>query len=121
MQVAKLLVRSANVAQLEQELSEKELLLLSEIGLDQIPSASSFVSYVAEQYGLSQSGVWYILKKLKQKRVVDFTEKGEGQKPLTLTELGVRAFRQQRSGPTYAPAPAQQRNAVGHTVLPGLY
>ena len=105
MQVAKLLVRSALEAQQELCFNDKELLVLSEIGLNQVPSATSFVEYVAGEYGLSPSGIWYTLKKLKQKRVVDFTEKGEGLKPLALTELGVRIFRQQRSTPIYVPQP----------------
>ena len=120
MQVAKLLVRNSEDAQPAPVLSEKELVLLSEIGLDQIPSASSFVSFVSEQYGLSQSGVWYILKKLKQKRVVDFTEKGEGQRPLALTGLGIKEFRQARNGQYGTPVAAQSNSTV-RPVLPGLY
>lgn len=103
MQVAKLLVRSAMEVQPEPRFNDKERLLMAEIGLDQIPSATSFVEYVSESYGLSASGVWYTLKKLKQKRVVDFTEKGEGYKPLALTEVGKRVCRQQSRPPLYAP------------------
>ncbi len=103
MQVAKLLVRSALEVQPELRFNDKERLVLGEIGLDQIPSATSFVEFVSGEYGLSASGVWYTLKKLKQKRVVDFTEKGEGYKPLALTELGKKVCRQQRNAPAYVP------------------
>lgn len=90
MQVAKTIVREASAGVKLVPISEKELIILSEIGLDDIPTATSFVEYMAEKYGLSASGVWYTLKKLKEKRVVDFTEKGRGEenKPLSLTAYG---------------------------------
>jgi|GEM_PF-1292827 hypothetical protein len=88
MQVAKTIVREASAMQKPVQISEKELILLSEIGLEAIPTATSFVEYIAEKYSLSASGVWYTLKKLKEKRVVDFTERGEEDKPLSLTEFG---------------------------------
>jgi hypothetical protein len=75
------------------KVSEKEAVLLSEIGLGQIPTATEFVEYIAEAYGASQSGIWYTLKKLKGKRLLDFTEKGESSRPLTLTEDGINVLR----------------------------
>ncbi len=101
MQVAKLVVRSAQDGESRQRFNDKELLILSELGLDQVPSATSFVEFVSEKYSLSASGVWYTLKKLKRKRVVDFMEKGEGYKPLSLTGLGIVVFRKQQSWPAY--------------------
>ena len=58
-----------------------------------IPTATEFVSYVAAKYGFSESGVWYMLKSLKRAGVVDFTEKGEEQRPLTLTDAGMALVR----------------------------
>ena len=74
-------------------LSEKKLVLVYEIGLHLIPTATEFVSYVAAKYGFSESGVWYMLKSLKRAGVVDFTEKGEEQRPLTLTDAGMALMR----------------------------
>ena len=92
MQLSKTIVRSAG--KLNKRLNNKELALLSEIGLDQIPAATNFVEFFSESYGASPSGVWYTLKKLKKERVVDFTEKGEAYKPLSLTENGISILRQ---------------------------
>lgn len=97
MQVAKTIVRDAQKVQPEPRFSAKELLILAELGLDQVPSATGFVEFVSGRYGMSASGVWYTLKKLKKRRVVDFMEKGEGYKPLSLTELGLSAFRKQQA------------------------
>lgn len=96
MQVAKIVVRGAK-AEDQLRFSSKELLILSELGLDQVPSATGFVEFVSGSYGISASGVWYTLKKLKKKRVVDFMEKGEGYKPLALTEYGLNVFRKQQA------------------------
>jgi DNA-binding MarR family transcriptional regulator len=74
-------------------LSGKEAQLLAEIGLDWGSTATSFVDYICSRYEISKSGAWYVLKKLKEKGVVEFTEKGEGQKPLSMTEKGLEAFR----------------------------
>ena len=92
MQLPKTIVRSAG--KLNKTLNDKELALLSEIGLDQIPAATNFVEFFSQSYGASPSGVWYTLKKLKKERVVDFTEKGEAYKPLSLTENGISILRQ---------------------------
>ena len=101
MQVAQTIVRAVAKEAKPIRLSEKEMVILSEIGLDDIPTATSFVEYVAEAYGISASGVWYTLKKLKEKRVVDFTEKGRGEegKPLSLTAYGKEVIRKRLSGP----------------------
>ena len=91
-EMSKILTRSAGKIK---PLNEKEFVLLSEIGLDQIPAATNFVEFFAENYGVSQSGTWYTLKKLKKERVVDFTEKGEVYKPLSLTKIGLAMLRKQ--------------------------
>ena len=96
MQVARISIRDAFAHQ--EYLSEKELLLLSEIGLDQIPTATLFVEFVSERYGLSASGIWYTLKKLKKCGMLDFMEKGEGYKPLSLTSVGKSILRRQGQG-----------------------
>ncbi len=93
--MAKTIVRSAG--KLNKRLNPKELALLSEIGLDHIPAATNFVEFFSESYGVSASGIWYTLKKLKKERVVDFTEKGEAYKPLSLTEEGILLLREYRS------------------------
>ncbi len=74
-------------------LSEKEMLLLAEIGLNEIPTATDFVEFASENYAMSQSGIWYTLKKLKKEGVLDFTEKGEAYRPLALTEGGMKVLR----------------------------
>ena len=74
-------------------ISSKEMTLLYEIGFNLIPTATDFVEYIADKIGVSQSGVWYTLKKLKKERLVDFMEKGEEPKPLGLTELGTKVIR----------------------------
>ncbi|MGC8587232.1 MAG: hypothetical protein ACP5K9_03025 [Candidatus Micrarchaeia archaeon] len=76
-----------------QQCSQKEEILVSEIGLDHITSATAFVDYVSDKYGFSRSGVWYTLKKLKQKGMVDFAEKGEQYRPLELTRSGIATVR----------------------------
>jgi hypothetical protein len=73
--------------------TEKELMLMYEIGLNLIPTATDFVDYVSSKYEVSQSGIWYTLKKLKKQNIVDFTEKGEEPKPLGLTDFGMKVIR----------------------------
>ena len=76
------------------KISDKELALISDIGLREIPTATDFVRSTAKKYCVSSSGVWYILKRLKGKRVVDFTEREGGpRKPLSLTEYGKNIIR----------------------------
>ncbi len=101
MQVAKTIVRTAASAVLVQEPKEKEAIILYEIGLQDIPTATSFVEYVAELSGCSQSGIWYTLKRLKEKGLVDFTERGRGEenKPLSLTEHGREFIRRRAMEP----------------------
>lgn len=77
--------------------SVKEGIILSEIGLDQIPTATDFVEYISDKYQWSQSGTWYTLKKLKKEGLLSFTEKGESYKPLTLTEGGITTLRNNMS------------------------
>lgn len=74
-------------------LSGKEAQVLAEIGMDWGSTATSFVEYMCDRYEISRSGAWYALKKLKEKGVVEFTEKGEEQKPLRMTDKGLEAFR----------------------------
>lgn len=73
------------------KLSEREQLVLVEIGSDSIDSASSFVGYISESYGISKSSVWYLLNRLKEKSVLDFASKDEMGKPLKLTDIGIKA------------------------------
>ena len=80
------------------KVSEKEIALLYEIGLNLIPTATDFVDYVSNKYQISQSGVWYTLKKLKREGILDFTEKGEEQRPLGLTEMGMHIVRNKTFG-----------------------
>ncbi len=75
------------------KVTDKELAILYEIGLNLIPTATEFVEKVATEYKVSQSGVWYTLKKLKTEGLVDFAEKGEIHRPLSLTANGTHAIR----------------------------
>lgn len=76
----------------ELKLSEREQLLLVEIGGDEIDTATSFVNYINEEYGFSKSAIWYNLNQLKQDGLVEFANKDETGKPLTLTKDGMRAL-----------------------------
>lgn len=69
-------------------LTRREQLLVLEIGMDQIDSASSFVGYISEAYGFSKSSVWYNLNRLKEKGMVDFASRDEPGKTLSLTREG---------------------------------
>lgn len=75
------------------KVTDKELTLLYEIGLDLIPTATEFVEIIASKYEVSQSGVWYTLKKLKSEGLIDFAERGEVHRPLALTGAGTHAIR----------------------------
>jgi len=87
-------IQTTSVGNFEQlRVTDKELMLLYEIGLNLIPTATDFVDYVSSKYGMSPSGIWYTLKKLKKASIVDFTEKGEEPKPLGLTMLGMKVIR----------------------------
>ena len=101
MQVAKTIVRTVSSSVSVHEPKEKEAIILYEIGLQDIPTATSFVEYVSGLYGCSQSGIWYTLKRLKEKGLVDFTERGRGEenKPLSLTEHGREFIRRKSMEP----------------------
>lgn len=75
------------------KVTDKEITILYEIGLDIIPTATELVEIIAQKYEVSQSGVWYTLKKLKAEGLIDFAEKGEVHRPLELTDAGTRAIR----------------------------
>jgi DNA-binding PadR family transcriptional regulator len=77
-------------------ISEKAATLMMEIGLDEVATATSFIDYFCSKYGVSKSGAWYCLKKLKKAGLVEFTEKGESYKPLSLTPGGVELLRRFR-------------------------
>ena len=74
-------------------LTEREQLLMLEIGTDSIDSASSFVNYISEMYGFSKSSVWYTLNKLKERGLADFASKEEPGKGLSLTQSGMAEMR----------------------------
>lgn len=82
-----------DIAYSTEKINAKEAMLLAEIGLEQIPTATEFVCYFSGKYGTSQSGVWYTLKKLKAMGLVDFTEKGQENRPLSLTKGGLSLLR----------------------------
>ncbi|MGC8676407.1 MAG: hypothetical protein ACP5T3_02745 [Candidatus Micrarchaeia archaeon] len=70
------------------------LSLIIEIGFDEIDTATSFVEYYCESYGESKSSIWYRLKRLKEMGFLDFAEKGEQPRPLSLTQQGKELLRQ---------------------------
>ncbi len=70
------------------KLSERELLVVSEIGSDMIDSASKFVDYMSDVFGFSKSSVWYTLNRLKERGILDFASRFEVGKPLVLTDEG---------------------------------
>ncbi|MCL4371800.1 hypothetical protein M1373_00565 [Candidatus Marsarchaeota archaeon] len=71
-----------------ERLTQREQLIIVEIGADKIDSASSFVIYMSEAYGISKSSVWYALNRLKERRLVDFASKDDPGRQLALTEQG---------------------------------
>ncbi len=73
-------------------LSKREQLIILEIGYDEIMSASSFVDYISDMYGVSKSSVWYSLNNLKEKNIVDFATKDHPGHTLMLTKSGVSEF-----------------------------
>lgn len=75
------------------KLGRREQLLMLEIGKDTIDSASAFVKYISDEYGLSSSSVWYNLNNLKEMRLLDFANKEEiRRKPLSLTLSGIETL-----------------------------
>jgi DNA-binding MarR family transcriptional regulator len=100
MQVAKTIVRDVSERLNLFSVSEKEEAILYAIGLDEIPTATSFVDYMSLEYSCSASGIWYTLKRLKEKGLVDFAERGKGEKDkaLSLTALGKEFVRKKSTG-----------------------
>lgn len=78
---------------LDYMLTAKEQLVMIEIGSDSISSASSFVEYMSESYSISKSSVWYILNRLKDKRLLQFATKEDPGKSLELTKDGIERLR----------------------------
>jgi hypothetical protein len=71
------------------KLSRREQLIVLEIGIDRIDTASSFVDYIEENYGFSKSSIWYCLNRLKESGLVEFACKQDHiGKPLSLTKPG---------------------------------
>ena len=73
----------------EVALGKREQLLVLEIDRDVIDSASSFVDYISDEYGISKSSVWYNLNCLKEKGVVSFADRLHPGEPLMLSRKGV--------------------------------
>ncbi len=73
----------------EIRISRREQLMLLEIEEDFIDTASSFVDYMKDEYGFSKSSVWYCLNRLKGFGLVEFANKDEIGKPLSLTRHGL--------------------------------
>ncbi len=73
--------------------SDKKMLIITEIGYDEIATATSFVEYIYEKYGFSRSSVWYNLKNMKEDGLLEFAEKDDKGKPLSLTKNGVVLLR----------------------------
>ena len=74
--------------QVELKLTKREQLIVLEIDTDEIDTASSFVDYMNEMYGLSKSSIWYVLNALKGHGIVEFANKQHSGDPLKLTRLG---------------------------------
>jgi DNA-binding PadR family transcriptional regulator len=71
------------------KIGRREQLIMLEIGKDQIDTASSFVDYIRDMYGFSKSSVWYCLNRLRESRLVEFANRDEIGKPLSLTRQGL--------------------------------
>ncbi len=74
-------------------ISDKSMLIISELGYTET-TASNFVEYLSGKYGMSKSTIWYNLKKLKRSGMLDFAEKNEEYKLLSLTRKGKEELRQ---------------------------
>ncbi len=102
------LAREFDIEKVPYSAKEKELIIMTELGYDEIATATSFVDYLCEKYGFSRSSIWYNLKRLKEKDVLDFAQKGET-KPISLTRKGVGKLRNCVANHTLANRiPAQQ-------------
>lgn len=75
-----------------QSCSKREQLVLLEIDIDKIDSASGFVDYMRSSYGFSKSSLWYNLNRLKEKGMLDFASREEPGKFLALTRQGLRTL-----------------------------
>ncbi len=100
------------------KLSERERLLLLEVGRDEIYSASIFVEYFSDAYSMAKSTVWYNLHKLKSKEMLDFASKEEIGKPMKLTRKGLCELMKMRSSPEQNLAvarnvPSDRQSALG--------
>ena len=94
MQVANTIIRNYKAVRAgAARVSLKEEAVLRAIGLSQVPTATEFVKYFSLEYEVSESGTWYTLKKLKERGLLDFMEKGEEGKPLALTQHGLSLIR----------------------------
>lgn len=71
------------------QLSDRERLLMREVGSDRIDSASIFVEYISSEYSISKSSVWYSLNSLKDKGIVQFADRYSMGEPLVLTGTGL--------------------------------
>ncbi len=83
------LITTSSVEFKSLKLSRREQLVMLEIGKDKIDTASSFVDYMQENYGFSKSSIWYCLNRLKEFGLVEFANKVEQGKPLSLTKTGL--------------------------------
>ncbi len=82
-------------------LSEREQLFIIEIGGDTIDSASSFVSYIKDIYGIAKSSSWYCLNHLKGLGLLHFASKSEkGAIGLSLTIEGKDLLSNLSTNPT---------------------
>ena len=70
-------------------LSQREQLIILVVDRDAIDSASSFVDYISDEYGISKSSVWYNLNCLKEKGQISFADKLHQGEPLVLTYKGL--------------------------------
>jgi DNA-binding PadR family transcriptional regulator len=77
-----------------QRLSDREKLIILEIGRDRIDTANAFVDYVNEAYAFSKSSVWHTLNRLKEKGLLDFATREEKGKELQLTKRGLGELQQ---------------------------
>lgn len=73
----------------ELKISRREQLIMVEIDRDRIDTASSFVEYMEDTYGFSRSSTWYCLNRLKEEALVEFANRDEMGKPLSLTKQGL--------------------------------
>jgi Mn-dependent DtxR family transcriptional regulator len=75
-----------------EQLSRREQLVIIEIEQDMIDTASGFVDYICQSYGISKSSVWYILNRLKGRGLVEFADREHIGEPLRLTKDGIQAL-----------------------------